>query len=77
MSRAQQLAARMAPALPAVRMRQGFVESVAGRFATVTVGGGTTQFVARAYDHVTLTAGKACWLVTDGRDWFVFGTTNL
>jgi hypothetical protein len=55
--------------------RQGLIISHAFRTATITLGGDTTQIAGvRAADHVTLTDGRACWVLVLGNDWTIMAT---
>jgi hypothetical protein len=53
---------------------KGTIASVTGRVATVTLADGETTIEARGADHVTLTAGRACIMLTWGRDVLVMAT---
>lgn len=60
---------------PAVRLRQGVVQSVQSGSVTVTVGGGSTPLSGIKYlASYAPTANDTVWLATDGTDWLILGS---
>lgn len=58
---------------PEWRLRQGYVVSVGGGTATVTVGGGSTQITGVRYLGSAPTASAGCWLMVSETDLFILG----
>lgn len=57
-------------------LRKGYVVSVGGGSATVTVGGGTDQITGVKYLGAAPTASAGCWLMVSDTDMFILGQTS-
>ena len=59
---------------PAVKLRQGVIQSVQTSSVTLTIGGSATAVSGVKYlSSYSPTVGDTVWLATDGRDWLVIG----
>lgn len=59
---------------PAVKLRQGVVQSIQTGSLTLTIGGSATTVSGIKYlSSYTPTVNDTVWLATDGRDWMVIG----
>lgn len=58
-----------------IRLRQAVIVSVqADNTVTLTISGSTIQVSGiKVLESCTPVAGRACWILTDGRDMFVLG----
>ena len=54
-------------------LRQGFVVSVGGGFATVTIAGSSVEVTGVRYLGLVPTASQGCWLMVSESDLFVLG----
>lgn len=57
-------------------LRKGYVVSVGGGSATVTVGGGTEEITGVKYLGAAPTASVGCWLMVSDTDMFILGQTS-
>lgn len=61
---------------PEWRLRQGYVVSVGGGSATVTVAGSSTNVSGVKYMGAAPTASAGCWLMVCETDMFILGQTS-
>ena len=58
---------------PEWRLRQGFVVSVGGGSATVTIAGSSTEISGVRYLGAAPSASAGCWLMVADTDLFILG----